>query len=296
MRVACIGECMVELREQRDGTLHRGYGGDTLNTAVYLARLGVPVSYVTALGDDPWSDEMVAGWQGEGVDTATVIRLPGRLPGLYLIQTDSAGERRFSYWRDSAAARLLFDHIDRAALETFDVLYVSGITFSIYADHARSVLFDILTTVKARGGTVVFDTNFRPRGWPDRAVAQGIYDRMFALSDIILASSEDLELLFGEEGETRLLAHASGREIVLKRDTLASHVLAFGSRTEFVPEPVAKVVDTTAAGDSFAAAYIAARLRNQTPAAAARAGHRLAGIVVGYSGAIIPKSAMPASA
>ena len=52
-RVACIGECMVELRELPDGLLSRGYGGDTLNTAVYLARLGVAVDYVTALGDDP---------------------------------------------------------------------------------------------------------------------------------------------------------------------------------------------------------------------------------------------------
>lgn len=76
-----------------------------LNTAVYLARLGVAVDYVTALGDDPFSEEMLAGWRTEGVGTAHVRQLPGRLPGLYLIGRDAAGERSFFHWRDRAPAR-----------------------------------------------------------------------------------------------------------------------------------------------------------------------------------------------
>src|SRR5262245_28263648 len=119
-RVACIGEFMIELRQaqggqgagQNGGLYSRGYGGDTLNTAVYLSRLGVDVDYVTALGDDALSDEMIAGWAAEGIGTKRVVRLPGKLPGLYLIQTDDKGERRFFHWRDSAAARSLMD-LDR---------------------------------------------------------------------------------------------------------------------------------------------------------------------------------------
>src|SRR6185503_4271592 len=98
--LAAIGECMIELSEHRDGRITRAFGGDTLNTAVYLARLGMAVDYITALGDDPWSDEMLSAWQAEGVGTGSVIRSTGRLPGLYIIQTDDRGERRFSYWRD----------------------------------------------------------------------------------------------------------------------------------------------------------------------------------------------------
>ena len=104
-RVASIGECMIELKQAKGGLYSRGYGGDTLNTAVYLARLGVEVDYITALGDDPLSDEMVAGWTAEGVGTNRVARLPGKLPGIYLIQTDDQGERRFFHWRENAAAR-----------------------------------------------------------------------------------------------------------------------------------------------------------------------------------------------
>ena len=70
-----------------------------------LARLGTATDYITALGDDSWSDELLSAWHREGVGTEKVLRIPGRLPGLYIIQTDAKGERRFSYWRDSAPVR-----------------------------------------------------------------------------------------------------------------------------------------------------------------------------------------------
>src|SRR5436305_13396867 len=104
-KVACIGECMVELKQAGSGLFSRFYGGDTLNTAVYLARLGAGVDYITALGDDPLSDEMIAGWAAEGVGTTGVLRLRGKLPGLYMIETDANGERRFFHWRVGGAAR-----------------------------------------------------------------------------------------------------------------------------------------------------------------------------------------------
>src|SRR4051794_32818068 len=107
--VACLGECMIELKQAGGGLYSRGYGGDTLNTAVYLARLGVDVDYITALGDDPMSEQMIAAWTAEGVGTQRVLRLAGKLPGIYLIQTDESGERRFFHWRESSAARSLMD-------------------------------------------------------------------------------------------------------------------------------------------------------------------------------------------
>ena len=137
-KVACIGECMVELKQARTeaGLFSRGYGGDTLNTAVYLARLGVGADYITALGDDRLSDEMIAGWAAEGVGTERVARLPGKLPGLYMIQTDDRGERRFFHWRDSAAARSLMDLPQTPeilnSLAGYDVVYLSAITLSLY--------------------------------------------------------------------------------------------------------------------------------------------------------------------
>lgn len=296
-RVACIGECMIELREEADGRLSRRYGGDTLNTAIYLARLGIAVDYVTALGDDHWSDEMIAGWQDEGVGTDLVARRPGKLPGLYVIQNDAKGERRFSYWRDSAPARTLFDGPPAAelveALANYDLVYFSGITLSLYDGPARERLNEAARLTRARGHRVAFDSNYRRRGWPDGGAAQEAFKRAFASADIVLASSDDLNLLFGAGGEAELLAHARLAETVLKRAEPACRVLAPGLDIVVHAAPVAGVVDTTAAGDSFAAAYLAARLNGADPAAAANAGHLLAGVVVQHPGAIIPRAAMP---
>jgi 2-dehydro-3-deoxygluconokinase len=288
---------MIELREEADGRLSRSFGGDTLNTAVYLARLGTQVDYVTALGDDSWSDELIAAWNAEGVGTQQVLRLPGRLPGLYIIQTDPKGERRFSYWRDSAAARSLFQapeaHGIIEAIGTYSLIYFSGITLSLYGESGRERLFEVLHEARSQGRRVAFDTNFRPRGWPDRDVARAAFRQAFGCADIVLASTEYLDLLFGHDGVGDLLGFSDKAEIVLKLPDLTCRVFANGEEMLVPGKAVDDVVDTTAAGDSFAAAYLHARLSGANPESAASAGHRLAGQVVRYRGAIIPADAMP---
>jgi 2-dehydro-3-deoxygluconokinase len=297
-KIACIGECMVELKQADSGLFSRGYGGDTLNTAVYLARLGAGADYITALGDDPLSDEMIAGWAAEGVGTRRVVRLPGKLPGLYMIQTDAKGERRFFHWRDSAAARSLMalpetpEILD--ALAGYDVVYLSAITLSLYGAEGRTRLFAALRRARENGARFAFDTNFRARGWPDLDVARAVFQEAFATADIVLASTEDLLPLYPGVTNEALLARVPGAEVVLKLSEPASILRLEGVSYPIKAKPVeAPVVDTTAAGDSFAAAYVAARLVGADPLEAARAGHRLAGVVVCHPGAIIPRAAMP---
>ncbi len=301
MRVVCIGECMVELREEPDGRFARAFGGDTLNTAVYLARLGVAVDYATALGDDAWSAEMLAAWQQEGVGSALVLRCPGMMPGLYVIQTDPGGERRFLYWRDTSAARRLFALPDTgrviAALADCRLVYYSGISLSLYGEDGRARLAQALLAARARGARIAFDTNFRPRGWPDRAVAQTAFRTALTGADLVFASVDDLAPLFGAIWEGEIAGATPDAEVVVKLGEPRCTVRhgAAAPVTVAAP-PVAAVVDTTAAGDSFAAAYIAARLDGLPPARAAEVGHRLAGAVVAHRGAIIPRAAMPSRA
>jgi 2-dehydro-3-deoxygluconokinase len=300
-RVASIGECMIELRQAPGGLYSRGFGGDTLNTAVYLARLGVETDYITALGNDALSDEMIGGWQAEGVGTAKVPRLKGKLPGIYLIETSEGGERRFFHWRDSAAARRLMDLPETddilKSLAGYDIVYFSAITLSIFNPEGREKLLGALRRARGRGARIVFDTNFRARGWRDREDARAAFEGAFATSDIVLASTEDMLPVYPDETDEQLIQHVGSTEAILKLLDPGSIVRFEGVLHEVTPEPVTNaVVDTTAAGDSFAAAYIAARLRGVDPVEAARAGHRLAGVVVCYPGAIIPRSAMPARA
>lgn len=295
--VACIGECMIELTEGAGHQLTRGFGGDTLNTAVYLARLGIGVDYVTALGDDPFSDELIAAWHGESVGTGRVLRIPGKMPGLYAIRTNGVGERSFYYWRDSAAARALLDQPETDALldalREYSLIYLSGITLSLFSEEGRSRLVMALQKARESGSRIAFDTNFRARGWPVLDVARRAYQAMLDISDVVLASTEDLVPLYGDRAPAELLDLLMADEVILKLPEPACVVRSSGTDHIVKADPVAKVVDTTAAGDSFSAAYLAARLKGLSPAKAAEAGHRLAGAVVAHRGAIIPRSEMP---
>src|SRR6266404_5670711 len=227
LRVASIGECMIELNQRDRETLALAFGGDTLNTAVYLARVNprerLAVNYVTALGDDPYSDAMIAMWRSEGIGTGPVARLPGKLPGLYLIRIDDKGERRFFYYRSAAAARELFADARTtpllATLADYDLVYFSAITLSILGEDARERFFAALAAARAKGCRIAFDSNYRPAGWPDRTVARTVIGRFLACVDIALPTFDDEAALFEDPdaGATATrYADAGVREIAVK--------------------------------------------------------------------------------
>jgi len=303
IRIASLGECMIELRHRSADRLDLAFGGDTLNFAVYLARLtrgrDVSVDYVTALGDDYYSDRMLAMWQGEGVGCDHVARLEGRLPGLYTIRTDEQGERTFTYWRSAAAARdMLRDgRAERLteALANHRLLYLSGITLSILDETQRAQLATLIDAVRGAGGRVGFDSNFRPAGWPDRDEARATFDAFLERADIALPTLDDERALFGvgDPGACARRLHDLGvPEVVVKLGRAGCFVSSAEFTGEVAGEPVERVVDSTAAGDSFCAGYLAARLLGADPRAAARLGNRVAARVIAHPGAIIPAEAM----
>ncbi|WP_122856043.1 sugar kinase [Pseudomonas viridiflava] len=301
-RVALIGECMIELQQHADGSLRQSFGGDTLNTAVYLARLlgSGQVDYVTALGDDSFSDAMCKVWSEEGIGLGKVQRLPDRLPGLYCIQTDANGERRFLYWRNEAAVRDCFmtpaAEPILAALTSYDVLYFSGIILAVLGAEGRSRLLMMLAKARSRGAKVAFDNNYRPRLWASVEQAREAYLACLPYVDLALLTEDDEQALYGYTDTDQLLTAYRQRgidEIVIKRGAQSCIVETDGKRFEIPTQKVEWVVDTTAAGDSFSAAYLAARLKGEHPQQAAEAGHRLAGIVIQHPGALVPKSVMP---
>ena len=302
MKLAAIGECMVEAALDRAGPFagpaRLGFGGDSLNTAIY-ARRGLPaaarVAYVTALGDDVFSDSMLAAWQDEGLDTALVYRLAGRRPGFYAIATDESGERRFYYWRREAAARSLLEDgrdADLAArLQGSDMIYLSGITLAILGEEGRGRLLALLRDLREAGTAVAFDGNHRPALWPDPAAARAAYDAIGRLTDIALPTFDDEAALQGDGGPEVTAERWLGlgaREAVVKLGAAGCAVFAPETRAEVPAHPVGTVVDTTAAGDSFNGAYLAARLRGETPREAAARGCALAAQVIRHKGAIIP--------
>jgi 2-dehydro-3-deoxygluconokinase len=288
---------MVELTLPRaDGEGSRvGFAGDTLNAAVYLKRSApeLEVAYVTALGTDPLSERMVGFFAAEGLDTSLIERRPDRVPGLYAISLDAAGERSFTYWRDSSAARTLFlapAVVTPDRLRGFDLVYLSGISIAVLAPEARAALRAFLEGFRAAGGRVAFDSNYRPRLWPDVATARRETSAFWQITDIGLPSLDDELALFGERGEAEVLARlaAAGlRRGALKRGPGGPLPLGPAGPLPAFP-PAARVVDTTAAGDSFNGAYLAALMRGEPEAVCLAAGHAMASEVIGHQGAITP--------
>jgi 2-dehydro-3-deoxygluconokinase len=299
-RIACIGECMIELGQidLANGSARVGFAGDTLNTAVYLARLGCDVAYVTNLGTDLFSTQMLQGFAAEAIDCRLIGRDESRLPGIYAIETTPDGERSFRYWRENSAARTLFSGVGARLpdLADFDVVYLSGITLAILPPDVRADLIGIAGALKTAGKQVVFDSNYRPRLWPDEASARASFEAMWAAVSLALPSYDDEAKLYPGIAPGQMIDRIGGLgpgEVVLKNGALGPMV-RFGGTVVQTPMAAAdRVVDTSGAGDSFNAGYLAARLQGEAPLIAAAAGHRLASTVIGHHGAIIPRAAMP---
>ena len=222
-----------------------------------------------------------------------MIRVPGRLPGVYLVETDPHGERSFSYWRENSPARELFELAEwgkiAESLLSAGLIYFSGVTLSLYSNVGIGRFLAVTELARKSGTKVAFDGNFRPRGWKgDPARTRTVFAEALKRVDIALPTFEDEALLWGDaspEATVERLQAFGIKEIVVKNGPNSALVVGNGTR-ELVPVPEVVVpVDTTAAGDSFNAAYLAARLEGEAPSAAAACAHRLAGEVIRHRGA-----------
>lgn len=303
LHIAVIGEAMLELSGAGETvvlgeTVRLGQGGDTLNTAIGLARQNYRVDYITALGTDAWSDAMVAAWRDEGLGTEHVLRHPDRRPGLYAIRTDTAGERSFDYWRDQSAARDMFNlpgiAAGLAAAGQADWLYLSGITLSILTKDDRKRLIALARDVRAGGGKVAFDPNYRPAGWPGPDAAQAAFDAFAAVTDVALPTRSDEDLLHPDLETAGHLARwqALGVETVILKDGPAGcHAASGGASPTHIPAfPPQRVVDTTGAGDAFNAGLLGALASGTLLETALGAACRRASHAIAHHGAIPPRT------
>lgn len=297
-RIACIGEVMIELSPAGPDTYKIGVAGDTFNTAVYLSRLlgeKTSVYYVTAIGTDAQSARIMAALEGEGVDTSFVEQLQDESPGLYMVSLDPQGERSFSYWRSAAAARKLLgpsSRFDLRDLAGFDLVYFSAISVAILPQASRNALHDGLVALRAAGVRVAFDSNYRPRLWEDVETARREVMRFWSVADIALPSADDEMALFGDESAAAVMRRLMAAGITcgsLKRGATGPIALD-GTACELGELPPAKVVDTTAAGDSFNAGFIASHLQGASLMEAMASGDKLARLVIGHAGAIVPRN------
>lgn len=293
--ILSIGEAMLELSEAGQSDLWRlGIAGDTMNTAWYLRRL-LPsdwhVAYCSRVGESEFSQKMLDFLAAEGIGTAHVTRDSRREIGLYAI-TLKDGERSFSYWRETSAATRLADDPQALAdaLDGVRIAYFSGITLAILPEAGRALLLGALSAAREAGAQVVFDPNLRPRLWPDAATMRDRIEAAAGIADLVLPSFDDERDHFNdadpEATVARYLARGAGQVVV----KAGGDPVYYGGREghglidELKRE---QPVDTTAAGDSFNAGYLAARLQGAEISGAIRAAHNLSRRVIRHRGALV---------
>ncbi|TGT85317.1 MULTISPECIES: sugar kinase [unclassified Mesorhizobium] len=291
--VASIGECMLELSGQTGPNWRMGFAGDTFNTlwALHALSADLPATYVSAFGDDPFSQGQIAFFAENGIGIGSSPVIPGARPGLYAI-TLTGAERSFTYWRGDAAARQLAS--DPAALsksmQNQSLVYFSGITLAILDDASRKTLLAAVGKARAAGSTIAFDPNYRPRLWRGRDQAQAAIVEALAVTDIALPTFPDEQMLFGDDtprATAERLRQWVG-EVVVKNGEQPALIAENGSLQDVPAIHVAAPADTTGAGDSFNGGYLAARLAGHNPQEAARRAHRVAAAVVQVRGALAP--------
>lgn len=292
MTVFIFGEAMLEYHG-RGGTGLR-YGGDTLNTAIHMARKGCDVAYVTAVGTDPISDAMVAAWEAEGIDVSHVLRHPYRSPGIYAIHLDEEGERSFLYWRDQSAAREMFDlprmnaTLERAA--TSDLVYFSLISLAVIGGTGRERLLQLAAARKRAGRDVAYDSNYRPLLWQAPTLARSVSMEAAQCATIGLPTNVDEQELFDtaereDEIAARWLAAGCNEIIVKAGHKGCLHADRHGTHRHFETR-IVDVVDSSGAGDAFNAGFLMARLSGCDLDQAIEEGQALAARTVGHLGAI----------
>ncbi len=307
INIVFFGECMLE---ESDNENER-FGGDSLNSALYCARVAdkekVQVSYATAIGKDKESITFREQWQLEDINTDFVRQIEDKQLGRYSIKNNERGERSFTYDRDDSAAKYYFDYPrtdfeDALLNRAIDCFYFTGISLAILSDQHCEYLFNLLTEFKHKGGRILFDNNYREILWKKRNPLY-FYQQAMKLADIAFLTDEDEYRLYGGNTIASIVARyplslvEQGTELVIKQGDKPCLIRAITDYSALIAVPgliLSKkaVVDTCAAGDAFSAGYLAKRVVGSSINTSAKFAHELAGRVIQHPGAIISRENM----
>ncbi len=286
----CLGESMAVLLPDRPGpldrveTFHRTTGGAESNVACGLAALGIPTAWVSRVGDDGFGRRLTAELGARGVDTSAVAVDPHRPTGLYVKEVGAdgslphdpgPGRSRLHYYRRGSAASaldpsVLDDPATARLLAGAQLLHLSGITPAL-SDGCLALVRALLAEHRP-GRTVSFDLNWRPALWHGRdpSVLPGLLDA----ADLVLLGADEAQAALGTGDPTALRALLPSPATLLVKD--AGHLVTAvrrDGRTVAEPALTVEVVESTGAGDAFAAGYLAGTLRGLDQRRRIRLGH-----------------------
>ncbi|TMN88567.1 sugar kinase [Pseudoalteromonas phenolica] len=296
-----FGECMVEYRADNDIS----FAGDTFNTAWYFSQFNKgktrqSVQYASAIGDDEASSNLALLLQQERLESPYLITEQKKQLGQYWVKLAENGERNFEFDRLNSPVRQYFNQDSGllAALKhkQFDAIYLSGISLAVLCPEQRAQFIAALRQFKQRGGVIFFDNNYRAALW-QTGIPKKWFQQLMALANVAFLTDEDEYAVYGTQCVNSIIAHHFSQEpapdMLVIRCGSAPCVIALTSDDvlEVSPKKIAAeyIIDTTAAGDAFAAGFLVKAMQGETFENAAKFAHRLAGQVIQHHGALMPK-------
>lgn len=284
-RVITAGETMALVVPPSPGRLRHAtslslsIGGAESNVAIGLARLGIPASWISVLGDDELGELVLHRLRAEGVDTSGVRRIADRATGLYL-REEVAGRLRVYYYRSgSAAATLSPNAFDPSMLQGAAFLHLTGITGALSQECAEFLPW-AATTARDAGVRVSYDVNYRSRLWEPSA-AQAATEALLPLIDVLFVGHDEANALWGWETDTALeqLSKIGPSEVILKLGADGCAAMINGEQLTSLGFP-ARQLDPIGAGDAFDAGYLAATLWGWAPEKRLRAANAMGAFCV----------------
>lgn len=257
-----LGETMALLTVPGDGRLTGapalGVGGAESNVAIAAARLGVPATWISRVGDDALGALVVREIRAEGV--VVLAERDASAPTGMMVKEQRRGRpSAVRYYRaGSAASRLSESDVDASAVAAAGVLHLTGITPAL-GEGPRSAAARAIEIAHAASVPVSFDVNHRRTLWSDAEAAQVLPD-LLASVEVVFASVEEASVVLGREGTEREmargLAELGPRTVVVKLGGRGALALCDGEFLEAPTRPL-KVVDPVGAGDGFVGGYLA---------------------------------------
>jgi 2-dehydro-3-deoxygluconokinase len=254
--VVAIGECLVEFNQLSSGLYAHSYAGDTLNTSFYASRLGMRIGYITAIGEDPFGEDIVPLLNLEGIDHTMVATIADRSNGIYFILTEE-GEKRYHFLRRDSAATRMLEHQNLDVLRTYiDSSHWLHLSLtSIGIQHDKQKLFELLEDI---GDTKIsFDANYRASVWPSTSAARECYERMLPYVTMLFVTDTDHETMYGESDFFDAIRRYQSLGVARLAYRMGKNgSVLFDGKAQSMPAHDALVVDTTGAGDAFNAGFL----------------------------------------
>ena len=287
--VLCLGEPLLEFNQIKEGnkkTYSSGYGGDTSNTAISIARQGMSVGFISKVGKDQFGWELLELWKREKVDYSHVSIHPEAPTGIYFVTHDAYGHH-FTYYRSgSAACQMTPLDLPKDDLSQTRILHLSAITQAISVSSCETA-FAAIFQARKNGVKVSYDTNLRLKLWSlDRA--RDVINRTVPMCDVIMPSLEEATSLTGlvdPEEITDYFFELGAKLVVLKQGSHGARV-SDGKENLNIPGHKVKAIDATGAGDTFDGAFLSEWIRKDDPFSAAEYANAAAALSTTNYGAV----------